>query len=208
MNENSYIHPSAQISPRASIGRGTRIWKDVQVREGAVIGEECILGKGSYVDFDVTIGNRCKLQNNASVFNGAAVEDGVFIGPHACITNDRLPRAITPQGALKTADDWDVGPTCLRYGCSIGAGAIVLPDVTIGRFALVGSGAVVTRTVPDHALVVGNPARPVGFVCACAGRLEFGGISLQDVLAAVAGQRVADHLRGLCARCGQVTVLL
>lgn len=207
MNEGIIIHPTAEVSPRAAIGRGTRIWKDVQVREGASIGMECIFGKGAYVDFDVTIGNRCKIQNNASIFNGATLEDGVFVGPHACITNDRLPRAITAQGALKTAEDWDVGPTLLRYGCSIGAGAIVLPNVTIGRFALVGSGAVVTRAVPDYALVVGNPARIVGFVCACAGRLEFDGLSTQDVLSATAGSGAADRMRGRCSRCGLVTIL-
>jgi UDP-2-acetamido-3-amino-2,3-dideoxy-glucuronate N-acetyltransferase len=205
--ESIHIHPTAEISPFASIGRGTQIWKGAQVREGASIGEQCILGKGAYVDFDVTIGDRCKIQNNASIFNGATLEDGVFIGPHACVTNDRVPRAITPQGRLKSADDWEVGPTLLRYGCSIGAGAIVLPNVTIGRFALIGSGAVVTGAVSDHALLVGNPARIAGYVCACGGRLAFDGLSLTEVSACISGQRPPDHLEGLCMCCGRVTIL-
>jgi len=179
----------------------------VQIREGASIGEWCIFGKGSYVDFDVKVGSRCKVENNASLFAGATLEDGVFVGPHACLTNDRLPRAITPEGALKTADDWVIGPTLLRYGCSVGAGAIVLPNVTIGRFALVGSGSVVTRAVPDHALVVGNPARIVGFVCACAGRLQFAGLALQDALRIIAREAPVERAVGCCERCGQSTVL-
>lgn len=207
VTDSVFIHAAAEVSPRAAIGRGTRIWSQVQVREDATIGAECILGKGAYVDFEVTIGNRCKIENNASIFHGATLEDGVFVGPHACITNDRLPRAITPQGALKGAEDWEVGPTHLRYGCSVGAGAIVLPNVTIGRFALVGAGAVVTRSVPDHALVVGNPARISGFVCACGGTLQFDGMTLREVLAHQAPGEPPLSRHGHCARCGLVTVL-
>ncbi|HEY8284118.1 MAG TPA: acyltransferase [Chloroflexota bacterium] len=196
MNETVHIHPAADVSPMASIGAHTRIWQGVQVREGSHIGAECILGKNVYVDFDVHIGNRCKIQNNVSVFHGATLEDGVFLGPHCCITNDRLPRAITPEGSLKTTEDWDVGPILLRYGCAIGAGAIILPGVTVGRFALVGAGAVVTRSVPAHGLVTGNPARLAGFVCACGGKLTF----------VVPGRPVAGQV-GVCARCGHETEL-
>jgi len=119
----------------------------------------------------VVIGDRVKIQNGASVYHGATIEDGVFIGPHACLTNDRLPRAITPEGELKGDTDWKVGKIRVCYGASIGAGAIVLPGVTVGRFALVGAGAVVTRDVAAQTLVVGNPARPVGLVCLCGHRL-------------------------------------
>jgi acetyltransferase-like isoleucine patch superfamily enzyme len=177
------------------------------VREDARLGAECILGKNVYVDFGVRIGDRCKIQNNASIFHGATVESGVFIGPHACITNDRLPRAVTPKGALKGNDDWEVGTVVLRSGCSIGAGAIVLANVTIGRFAMVGAGAVVTRSVPDHALVVGNPAAIAGFVCACGGRLDFDGLTLREVLAPQAAGEPPMSRHGHCARCGLVTVL-
>jgi acetyltransferase-like isoleucine patch superfamily enzyme len=165
------IHPTAEVSPQATIGEGTRIWHQAQVREGAVIGRNCILGKGVYVDFDVIIGDNVKIQNGAQIYHGATLEDGVFIGPLACLTNDRYPRAITPAGHLKAAADWEVGPILVRYGASIGAGAILLPGVTIGRFALVAAGAVVTGSVPDHGLAMGTPARLAGYVCACGRRL-------------------------------------
>lgn len=172
MGNSVVIHTTAEVSPKAQIGSGTRIWHFVQVREGAVIGENCIIGKDVYVDFDVKIGNNVKIQNGALIYHGVSLEDGVFVGPQACFTNDRIPRAITPDGHLKGADDWDVGPTRVKYGASIGAASVVLPDVTIGRFALVGAGAVVTRSVPDHGLVVGNPARLVGYVCRCGRKME------------------------------------
>ncbi|HEX9036769.1 MAG TPA: acyltransferase [Ktedonobacterales bacterium] len=166
----TYIHPTADVSERASVGAGTRIWSQAQVREGASIGENCNIGKNVYVDFDVSIGNMVKIQNNSSIFHGVTLEDGVFVGPHVCFCNDVLPRSITPDGRLKGNNDWEVGPVTVRYGASVGAGSIVLPNVTVGRFALVGAGSVVTRSVPDHGLVYGNPARLRGYVCAC-GRL-------------------------------------
>jgi UDP-2-acetamido-3-amino-2,3-dideoxy-glucuronate N-acetyltransferase len=165
------VHPTAEVSPKAQIGAGTRIWHQAQVREGAVIGENCILGKGVYVDFGVVIGDNVKIQNSALVYHGVTLEDAVFIGPHACLTNDRLPRATKADGRLKTEDDWTMEPILIRYGASIGAGAIVLPAVTIGRFAMVAAGAVVTRDIPDHGLVMGVPARLVGYVCQCGERL-------------------------------------
>lgn len=169
--DDFYVHPTADLSPKATIGKGTRIWHQAQVREGAHIGADCILGKGVYVDFDVVIGNRVKIQNYASIYHGAMIEDGVFIGPYVCLTNDKRPRAITPDGALKSDDDWELGYIRIRYGASIGAGAIILPDVTIGRFALVGAGALVTRDVPSHGMVVGSPAKLIGYVCQCGQRL-------------------------------------
>jgi acetyltransferase-like isoleucine patch superfamily enzyme len=171
-SENVTIHPTAEVSPKAQIGSGTRIWHFVQIREGVVIGQNCIIGKDVYVDFDVKIGNNVKIQNSALIYHGALLEDGVFIGPQACLTNDRMPRAITSDGRLKGADDWVVGPILVKYGASIGAGALILPDVTIGRFSLIGAGAVVTRNVPDHGLVVGTPARLVGYVCHCGRKME------------------------------------
>lgn len=166
------IHPTAEVSSAAKIGEGTRIWHQAQVREGAVIGCNCIVGKGVYVDFDVVIGDNVKIQNGAQIYHGATLEDGVFIGPLTCLANDRFPRAIMPDGRLKGADDWEVGRIVVHYGASIGAGAIVLPGVVVGRFAMVGAGAVVAASVPDHGLVVGVPARLVGYVCACGQRLE------------------------------------
>lgn len=160
------IHPTADVSPSAEIGENTRIWANVQIREHARIGTNCIVGRNVYIENDVIIGNNVKIQNNASLYHGLSVEDGVFIGPHVIFTNDRTPRAIRPDGMLKSADDWTVSHTLLRYGAALGAGTIVIAGVTIGRWALVGSGSVVTRDVPDYALVVGNPARSIGYVSA------------------------------------------
>ncbi len=171
------IHPSAEVSGDARIGAGTRIWSHAQVREGAVIGSECILGKGSYIDFDVSIGHRCKLQNGVFVFHGFNLEDGVFLGPGVMLLNDHEPRAINPDGTLKTAEDWTASPGLVEHGASVGGGAVVLPGMRIGRFALVGAGAVVTRRVPPHGMVYGNPARLRGFVCTCAHPLPTGAIT-------------------------------
>jgi acetyltransferase-like isoleucine patch superfamily enzyme len=167
MTSNVYIHPTAEVSTQATIGAGTRIWHHAQIREGVRLGSQCIVGKGTYIDFGVEIGSNVKIQNYALLYHGATVEDGVFIGPRVCLTNDKLPRAITPEGELKGTDDWEVGPTVVRYGASLGAGTLVLPGVTIGTFAMVGAGAVVTRDVPDYGLVVGQPARLIGYVCRC-----------------------------------------
>lgn len=184
------IHPSADVSAQAQIGADTRIWHGAQVREHAVIGPECIVGKDVYIDHAVTIGARVKIQNSALIYHGATIEDGVFIGPQACLTNDKQPRAINPDGTLKRADDWEVSPTCIRMGAAVGACAVILPGVTVGRFAMVGAGAVVTRDVPDYGLVLGTPARLVGYVCACGNRLE-----------------VTDGV-GRCAACGATIALL
>jgi acetyltransferase-like isoleucine patch superfamily enzyme len=160
------IHPHAEVSPEAEIGDGTIIWRNVQIRESARIGQKCIIGQSAYIDFGVVIGNNVKIQNNASLYHGLELEDGVFVGPHVIFTNDRVPRGINPDGSLKSADDWTVGQTRVRFGAAIGAGTVIVTGVTIGRWAMVGSGAVVTKDVPDHALVVGNPARILGYVSA------------------------------------------
>ena len=167
-----FVHASAEVSSKAIIGFGTQIWHFVQVREGARIGENCKIGKDVYIDFDVVIGNNVKIQNSALIYHGVTIEDGVFIGPNVCLTNDRYPRAITSDGRVKGNDDWEVGPILIKYGASIGAGSIILPGITVGRFALVGAGSVVTRNIPDHGLVVGNPGRKIGSVCDCAHKME------------------------------------
>ncbi|MEO7002757.1 MAG: acyltransferase [Ktedonobacterales bacterium] len=185
-----YVHPTAEVSPDAQVGAGTRIWRQAHVREHASIGEECNIGKGVYVDAHVRIGSCVKIQNHTSVFEGVTVEDGVFIGPHVCFTNDLFPRAITKDGRLKSADDWRVTPTLVRYGASIGAGSVIRCGVTIGAFALVGAGSVVTYDVPPHTLVFGNPARFHGYVCHCAHPLT-------DV------RQESDKLVGWCDACQQ-----
>ena len=172
MNQATFVHPTAEVSPDAVVGAGTRIWRQAHIREHARIGDHCNIGKGVYIDAHVQIGSNVKIQNHASIFDGVTLEDGVFVGPHVCFTNDLLPRAITPEGQLKSADEWTITPTLVKYGASIGAGAVIVCGITIGTFALVGAGAVVTRDVPPHALVFGNPARQHGYVCHCARRLD------------------------------------
>lgn len=141
---------------------------NVQIRDNAVIGRECNIGKDVFIDHDVTIGDRCKIQNGVSVYYGVTLENGVFLGPHCTTTNDLDPAAITAAGAVKGEDDWVVGRTLIRTGARIGARATIVcgrPLRTIGRWALVGAGALVVDDVPDFALVLGHPARLVRYVC-------------------------------------------
>ena len=161
------IHPSAEVASDADIGAGTSVWNQAQVREGARIGTGCVIGKNVYVDTDVVIGDHVKVQNNVSLYHGVTVEDGVFIGPHVCFTNDKVPRAVNRDGSPKTDADWQLSPTLVRRGAALGANSTILPGVTIGRWAMVGSGSVVTRDVADFGLVVGNPARRIGSACPC-----------------------------------------
>lgn len=158
------IHPTAEVHPLAKLGEGVRVWNNAQVRERAVIGANTGIGKNAFVDMDVTVGSNCKIQNNVSVYLGAVVEDGVLLGPHCVLLNDRFPRAINSDGSLKSTSDWVVEGVTVRYGAAIGGGAVLTPGVTIGKWALVGAGAVVAKDVPDYALVVGNPARIVGYI--------------------------------------------
>ena len=164
VHQGFFVHATAEVSPKAKIGKGTKIWNLAQVREDAEIGENCIISKNVYIDFGVKIGKNCKIQNNCSVYHGATIEEGVFLGPHCIITNDKNPRAINADGSQKSASDWTVSPVVIKKGAALGAGTIVLPGVTIGEWALVGSGSVVTKDVPDYALAYGNPARVVGRV--------------------------------------------
>lgn len=143
------------------------MWHHAQIREGASIGRNCIIGKGVYVDAGVSIGDNVKIQNYVSVYHGVSLEDGVFVGPHVCFTNDMRPRAVNPDGSLKAADDWVLSPTLVRRGAALGANATIRCGITIGEWAMVGLGSVVTRDVPAHGLAYGNPAQLHGFVCAC-----------------------------------------
>lgn len=167
-----YIHPSADVSPKASIGEDTRVWHQAQVREGATVGSRCVIGKGVYIDVGVHIGNNVKIQNGVSIYRGVILDDGVFCGPGAVFTNDLYPRSINPDGSPRTASDWTVTDTHVGIGASIGANATIVCGVTIGPWAMVGAGSVVSRSVPAHGLVVGNPARLIGMVCACGARFR------------------------------------
>ena len=161
------VHPTADVSPLATIGQGTHIWHHAQVREGASIGRNCVLGKGVYIDHGVRIGDNCKVQNGALIYAGATLEDGVFVGPGACVANDRHPRAINPDGSSKADTDWQQGKVLVKRGASLGAGSVIVPDAVIGEWAMVAAGAVVVGDVPAHGLVQGIPARLSGFVCRC-----------------------------------------
>ncbi len=158
------VAATADVDERASIGAGTSIWHLAQVRENATVGRNCTIGRGAYIGPGVRLGDNCKLQNHALVYEPAQLADGVFIGPAAVLTNDEYPRAVTPEGRLKTGADWHAVGVTVGEGASIGARAVCVAPVRIGRWALVAAGAIVTKDVADFALVVGVPARRVGWV--------------------------------------------
>jgi acetyltransferase-like isoleucine patch superfamily enzyme len=184
MIENSvFIHPSANVSLDASIGANTKIWINSQIREGASIGEACIISKDTYIDTGVKIGSRVKVQNGVSIYHGVEIEDDVFIGPNATFTNDLVPRAFNA--------DWKISPTKICRGASIGANATIICGHEVGEYAMVGAGSVVTKDVPAHGLVLGNPAKLIAYVCRCGQRLDSAGICK------ICGERFEVHRRRL-----------
>jgi len=168
----AFIHESATVEDNVTIGEGTSIWHLVQVRKGATLGAHCVIGRGVFIDAGVQIGDSVKIQNYVSVYTGVTIDDGVFVGPHVVFTNDKIPRAINADGTPKSADDWQVVETHIGYGAALGANSVIVCGVNIGKWAMVGSGSVVTKDVPDHALVVGNPARLIGYVSAEGHRID------------------------------------
>lgn len=159
-----FVDASAVVSNSARLGAGCRIWGLAQVREGARIGANCIIGRGAYIGSGVTLGKNCKVQNSALVYEPAVIEQGVFIGPGAILTNDEFPRAVTPGGKRKEAGNWELVGVTVGQGASIGAGAICVAPLTVGDWALVAAGSTVTRDVAPHSIVMGSPARHVGWV--------------------------------------------
>ncbi|MCL1869589.1 MAG: acetyltransferase [Promicromonosporaceae bacterium] len=158
------IVPSADVSDDAVIGDGTSVWHLAQVREQVVMGEGCVVGRGAYIGTGVQMGDHCKVQNYALVYEPAVLGNGVFIGPAVVLTNDTYPRAINPDGSLKSADDWHAVGVTIGEGAAIGARAVCVAPLTVGAWATVAAGSVVTRDVPAHAIVMGVPARQVGWV--------------------------------------------
>ncbi len=184
MSEEYNKHESAFVEEDTEIGEGTYVWHYAHVREGACIGKNCNLGKDVYVGVGVKIGDNVKIQNGVSVYQGVEVGDNVFLGPHMTFTNDGYPRA---EGG------WNVEKTKVEDGVSIGAHATILSGLVLGKYCMVGAGAVVTKDVPPHTLVYGNPAEVKGFVCSCGKKLERSDISYQDM----------DKVVFECSECGE-----
>ncbi|QOQ38303.1 acyltransferase [Trueperella pecoris] len=169
---NARIVESADVSNEAKIGDGTSVWHLAQVREHAVIGRNCVIGRGAYIGEGVTMGDNCKVQNYALVYEPATLADGVFIGPAVVLTNDHFPRAINPDGTLKSASDWEQVGVTIESGAAVGARSVCVAPVTIGAWSLVAAGSVVTRDVAPHALVAGVPAKQLGWVGHAGVKLE------------------------------------
>jgi acetyltransferase-like isoleucine patch superfamily enzyme len=204
------IHPTAEVSEKARIGEGTSIWHQAQVREEASIGINCIISKGVYIDAGVTIGDNVKIQNYVSVYHGVTIEDGVFVGPHVCFTNDLRPRAINPDGSLKSADDWVLSQTLVRRGAALGANSTIRCGITVGEWAMVGAGSVVTRDVPAYGLVWGNPTKLHGFVCSCGERLDVNNLSESLAISEPVKEpdnnvsaAQASWVTAICSNCGR-----
>jgi acetyltransferase-like isoleucine patch superfamily enzyme len=164
MTSTARIHASADVDPAAKVGDRTLVWHLAQLREEVQVGADCIIGRGAYLGPGVVVGDRCKIQNHALVYEPAVLADGVFVGPAVVFTNDLNPRAVTPGGQLKGADDWECVGVTVEEGASIGARAVCVAPVRIGAWAMVAAGAVVTRDVPPFAIVAGVPARQIGWV--------------------------------------------
>lgn len=160
----AFIHGTANVSPKAVLGEGTKVWINVQIREETTIGVDCILGKDVYIAEFVKVGDRCKIQNGVSVFTGVTIEDDVFVGPDATFTNDMVPRAFKA--------DWKIVPTLVKQGASIGANATIVCGVTIGEYAMVAAGSVVTKDVKPYSLVMGNPARHYSYIDKMGNKIE------------------------------------
>ena len=162
---NYFKHETAIIEENTKIGENTKIWHFAHIREKTEIGNDCNLGKGVYVDYGVKIGNKVKIQNSVSVWHGVTIEDEVFVGPNACFTNDMYPRS-------QIWNDERLKKTLIKKGASIGANSTILCDLEIGEYAVVGAGSVVTKSIPNHGIVIGNPAKLIGYACTCGYRLE------------------------------------
>lgn len=169
-NNNQQLFSNFQYSALAQVGEQNKVGQNVLVDDFVIIGNRCRIGDNckihyfSHIDDDVVIGNNVKIQNNVMIPHGVTLQDGVFVGPSVVFTNDKHPRSVTPDGKLKTGDDWVMTPTLIKQGASLGGGAVIVCGVTVGRWAMVGAGALVTKDVPDYALVAGCPARIIGKV--------------------------------------------
>jgi len=198
MLDGVFIHPSAIVETQ-EIGRGTRIWAFVHVMEGVSLGANCNIGDHCFLESGAVIGDGVTVKNGNMIWDGVTLEEGVFVGPHVFFTNDLYPRSRRlPEAESRYGGREWLLPTLVRRGASLGAGAVILAGVTVGEFAMVGAGAVVGKDVPAHALVIGNPARILGWVCQCGLRLEF-----EDHRATCAGCGLGFVMRGDVVEVGQ-----
>lgn len=165
------ISDSAIVEHNVTIGEGTVVWHNSQLRNGSSIGRDCIIGKDVYIGTGVKVGNQCKIQNGAQIYEPARLASGVFIGPQVVLTNDRRPRAVRSDGTLKSAEDWELVGVTIEQGASIGANSTCIAPIRIGEWAMIGAGSVVIEDVPNYALVVGNPGRQIGWVSESGERL-------------------------------------
>lgn len=161
-----FVHESSYVDSNVKIGKRTKIWHFSHIQKGAVIGEDCSIGQNVNIANNVLIGNGVKIQNNVSVYEGVELEDYVFCGPSMVFTNDFTPRSKYPKGSS------NYQKTLVKYGATIGANATILCGITIGKWAMIGSGSVVTKSIPDFGLFVGVPAKQIGWVCECGSKLK------------------------------------
>jgi len=159
-----FIHPTANVSKDATIGDNTKIWVNAQIREGCSVGKNSVISKDTYIDIKVKVGDNCKIQNGVSIYQGVCIEDNVFVGPHACFTNDKVPRAFD--------DSWKITPTFVKKGVSIGANATIVCGVTLGEYSMVAAGSVVTKSVEPYSLVMGNPAKHYSYIDKLGNKVE------------------------------------
>ena len=204
MADGPRIQPTAIIEPGVGIGRGSAVWDHVHIRKGAMLGEECIVGEKTHIAYDVRIGDRCKINAFVYICNAVTLEDGVMVSAGTVFTNDRFPRAATPDlKRLRSSEpDQHTLPTLVKEGATIGANCAVGNDLTIGRWAMIGMGSVVTKSIPDFALAIGHPARVVGVVCKCGLLLlkfEPGLAPVEQSLECAACNRRYDHRAGITA---------
>lgn len=167
MKNNYKAHKTAEIEKGAKIGKGTKIWHNSQIKKGSIIGNDCVIGHNSFIASGAIIGNNVKIQSNTDIWDKIILEDYVFIGPSVVFTNDKNPRAKYP----KEKDNWL--PTLVKEGATIGANATIICNTTIGKWAMIGAGAVVRKDIPDYAIVVGNPEKIIGYICECGEKLKF-----------------------------------
>ncbi len=170
-SNNFWKHKTAEIEKGANIGQGTKIWNNCQIKKNATIGENCVVGHNCFISSKAVMGKGCKLQSNIDVWDEVTLEDYIFVGPSVVFTNDLNPRAKYPKSKYPKYGEWI--PTLVKEGATLGANATIICGINIGKWAMVGAGSVVTKDVSDYAIVVGSPAKNIGWICECGNKIKF-----------------------------------